>query len=122
MTNLKMSSDVEKRLKNHGADKKNIVLDFDDGVGPYSVIGGCALDGGFKLLLVGSEVGDDYQVQLDSPLGKIWVKDYSYEYFENENPQLKLSGAGMIQLTNNSGVVESNLEVVDDPEVSEGIR
>ncbi|GAK47833.1 hypothetical protein LOSG293_130220 [Secundilactobacillus oryzae JCM 18671] len=123
MIEFKMSADVVERLKRHSADQKNIVLDFDDGVGPYSAVGGCALDGGFKLLLVANEIsGDDYEPLLDSPLGQVWVKKYSLGYFENEGPKLALNSNGMVQFSNNSGLVEANLEIVDDPAETEGIK
>nr|WP_054645690.1 iron-sulfur cluster biosynthesis family protein [Secundilactobacillus oryzae] len=43
MIEFKMSADVVERLKRHSADQKNIVLDFDDGVGPYSAVGAAPL-------------------------------------------------------------------------------
>ncbi len=50
------------------------------------------------------------------------MKKYSLGYFENEGPKLALNSNGMVQFSNNSGLVEANLEIVDDPAETEGIK
>lgn len=120
MTTLKMSPAVVERLKKHmtGTDEQ-LILDFDDGVGAYSKAGVCSLDVSFRILVVDrheidSEIFDE---QLDSPLGPVLIKSYADNYFIDEAPKLDLNKLGLISLKTNTGVIDTNVEILDHPEI-----
>ncbi|WP_173021216.1 iron-sulfur cluster biosynthesis family protein [Secundilactobacillus folii] len=119
MTTLKMSNEVIERLKKHmTTDSDQLILDFDDGVGAYSKVGVCSLDVSFRFLVVDQESVDDsiFDEALDSPMGKVLIKSYADNYFIDEAPKLDLSKLGLITLKTNTGVIDTNVEILDHPE------
>lgn len=117
MTTIMIEPAVQDRLKQHMNPSDHLILDFDDGVGRYSKVGVCSLDVSFRLLIVADDTLDSvYDTTLDSPLGKIWIKGYAAN-FVDEAPKLSLNKFGLIALTTATGTVDSNVAVLDHPQV-----
>ncbi|MFC6253954.1 iron-sulfur cluster biosynthesis family protein [Secundilactobacillus hailunensis] len=118
MTTLKMSETVQERLQKHLTDPNDrLILDFDDGVGAYSEVGVCSLDVSFRFLVVDQQKIDTvYDETLDSALGDVHIKGYA-DNFINKTPELNLSKLGLITLKTDEGLVDSNVEILDHPEI-----
>lgn len=93
----------------------DLLLDYDDGVGPLSKTGSCTLDGGFRIIAVKpGTYAKDYSETLDSDLGPVRYKDYTDMFMDNNmklqinpvNKLLKLSG-------NSSGELTASVAIVD---------
>lgn len=66
------------RLQKYLQPDSKLILDFDDGVGPFSKLGNCSLDANFKLIIVNQDASlPDFNAQLDSNLRPVWYKDYT---------------------------------------------
>ncbi|ANZ61016.1 iron-sulfur cluster biosynthesis family protein [Secundilactobacillus paracollinoides] len=116
MTNLEMTQGVQTRLKNRLTSDDRLILDFDDGVGPYSKVGVCSLEVSFRFLIVNKDAVDPvYDETLDSPVGQVHIKGYADSYL-NEAPKLALSHFGLIQLSSAVGVLDTNVAIIDHPE------
>jgi uncharacterized protein YqkB len=111
---LTMSEAVTKKLAGYNLEGSALLLDLDDGVGPYSKLGICSLDTSFRFLLVADNpVPAPYSVTLSSEVGPIYIKDYTLTYFDKE-PKLSLNDRFQsIMLETESGVVDRNVEVID---------
>lgn len=118
MTTLQMSQDVQTRLKKHMTNNnEQLILDFDDGVGAYSKVGVCSLDVSFRFLVVNkTDVDAIYDENLASPMGSVLIKSYA-DNFLNEAPELNMNKFGLITLKTSAGVVDTNVEILDHPEV-----
>lgn len=114
MMELKMSQAVINKLEGYHSNEGALLLDLDDGVGPYSKLGICSLDTSFRFLLVSDkEVPAPYTITLSSAVGPIYIKDYTANYFDQE-PKLNLNERFQsIMLETESGVVDSNVEIID---------
>ena len=83
--NLTFSSAAQKRLQKYlqGQDYK-IILDFDDGVGPFSKLGNCSLDVNYKLIFVDKDEDlPDFNAHFDSNLGPIYYKDFDAPQYDH---------------------------------------
>lgn len=118
MITLKMSQDVQARLKRHMTDGNDqLILDFDDGVGAFSKAGVCSLDVSFRFLVVNKQDVDAiYDETLDSPMGPVLIKGYADNYFD-EATVFNLNKFGLITLKTASGIIDTNVEILDHPEV-----
>ncbi|KRK97406.1 hypothetical protein FD04_GL001428 [Secundilactobacillus odoratitofui DSM 19909 = JCM 15043] len=115
MTELTMSSDVQARLSKRLGEHSQLILDFDDGVGAYSKVGVCSLDVSFRLLIVDESQAVDpvYDDKLTSPLGDVLIKGYAAN-FVDEHPRLEANKFGLISLVTDTGVVDTNVEILDN--------
>lgn len=113
-----MSAAVQERLQKHMINPNDrLILDFDDGVGAYSKVGVCSLDVSFRFLVVDQQDVDAvYDETLSSPLGDVLIKGYA-DNFINQNPELNLSKLGLITLKTDEGLVDTNVEILDHPEI-----
>lgn len=117
MTTMMIEPAVQERLKQHMNPGDRLILDFDDGVGRYSKVGVCSLDVSFRLLIVADDTLDSvYDTTLDSPMGEIWIKGYAAN-FVDEAPKLSVNKFGLITLTTATGTIDSNVAVLDHPQV-----
>ena len=114
MMELKMSQAVINKLEGYHSNEGALLLDLDDGVGPYSKLGICSLDTSFRFLLV-----SDKEVPAPTPLlshlrlDLFISKDYTANYFDQE-PKLNLNERFQsIMLETESGVVDRNVEIID---------
>ncbi len=119
MTTLQMSQAVQERLKKHMGDSDQLILDFDDGVGAYSKVGVCSLDVSFRFLVVNPQNVDAiYDKSITSPLGPVLIKGYADNYL-NEAPELNVNKFGLITLKTAAGIIDTNVEILDHPEIVE---
>lgn len=118
MIKLSMAPEVQARIKAHmTAPSDRLVLDLDDGVGNYSIVGNCSLDTSFQLLVVAdSEMDPTYNQTVTSPLGDVLIKDYTATYLDG-SPALTLNKYGMIKLATDAGTLDDNVAILDHPEV-----
>ncbi|MFJ6925178.1 MAG: iron-sulfur cluster biosynthesis family protein, partial [Limosilactobacillus mucosae] len=75
---LTFTPQAQQRLQKYLQPDSKLILDFDDGVGPFSKLGNCSLDANFKLIIVKKDAKlPDFNAQLASNLGPVWYKDYT---------------------------------------------
>lgn len=112
---LTITKDAQAKILAQRKANQVMILDYDDGVGAYSKVGGCSMTNGYRLLFVAKDTLDDaYQAKMDSDMGAVHFKDYSQMYMDNKmtlainpkNASLKLSGA-------NSGEMCGLVPIVD---------
>ncbi|MBB1122809.1 iron-sulfur cluster biosynthesis family protein [Limosilactobacillus sp. Lr3000] len=102
------------RLQRYNPSAKKMLLDFDDGVGPFSAVGSCSLDGGYRLIFVKKDLATpDYDKKLTSNLGDVFIKEHTAVQFDKEmevrfNPQYFT-----MPLVSPKRILTSNLEVLD---------
>lgn len=113
---LTITKEAEAKLKPYFDDKNAVILlDFDDGVGPFSKVGVCSLNQAFQLVVAPKEADlHDYDQVLETNLGKVHYKGYSDMYLD-QVMQLKVNEQNMtLRLVgNNSGDLTPVLNVID---------
>ena len=86
MKKLTVTAAAMDRLRKYMSPDKQIVLDFDDGVGPFSAIGNCNLDANYRLIFVNRDVKlPDFDEIVSSNIGDIRIKSewYASAQFED---------------------------------------
>ncbi|KRM17402.1 hypothetical protein FC40_GL001174 [Ligilactobacillus hayakitensis DSM 18933 = JCM 14209] len=97
--------------------KAQLILDFDDGVGPLSLEGSCTLNNNFRVVVVDPKDDSykkDYEKSMPSNIGPFLYKGYSEMYMDKKlkldvNPattMIKLVGANSGELTGAVPVVD----------------
>ncbi|MDE6375892.1 MAG: iron-sulfur cluster biosynthesis family protein, partial [Ligilactobacillus sp.] len=92
-----------------------VLLDFDDGVGPFSKVGVCSLNQAFQLVIVDKDEDiHDYNEKITTELGDVYYKGYSDMYLD-QVMQLRLNPQNMtLRLVgNSSGELTPVLNVID---------
>ncbi|MBM6754881.1 iron-sulfur cluster biosynthesis family protein [Lactobacillus alvi] len=76
---LTVTPAAKERLARYLKADQKLVLDFDDGVGPFSDLGNCSLDVNFKFIILdGSQpLPADFDAHFSSNLGEIYYKSYT---------------------------------------------
>lgn len=111
---LKISPAAQKRIKTVMKDHQQILMDFDDGVGPFSAIGNCSLDDSFRLILVNDQLKfKDFNASFDSDLGRIYYKDYTKPYFDEQMTLSFNDHLFTMPLKSAFGILTDNVELVD---------
>lgn len=108
---------AQKRLAKYLDDgsQKRLILDFDDGVGPFSDIGDCSLGVNFKLILldVDKELPKDFDAHFISNLGNVYYKSYTKsQYAEHMKLDFEANYFTM-PLKSDFETLCDNVEVVD---------
>ncbi|MHA8137565.1 iron-sulfur cluster biosynthesis family protein [Lactobacillaceae bacterium Scapto_B20] len=90
-----------------------LLLSLDDGVGPFSDVGSCAVDTSFDLIVVDADMDTpDYDQQIDSNMGPVYYKGYSGQYIDD--PGLKLDVQfNQLALKNDGGLIDSGVALLD---------
>lgn len=81
---LTFTTEAQERLQKYlqGKDYR-MILDFDDGVGPFSKLGNCSLDVNYKLVFVDpDEELPDFNAHFESNLGPINYKDFDKPQYD----------------------------------------
>ena len=95
-----------------------LILDFDDGVGPFSKLGNCS-DANFKLIIVKDAKLPDFNAQLASNLGPVWYKDYTAPQLD-EKMEVRFNPTYFtMPLVSEQRTMTDNLEFLD---LQEGFR
>lgn len=115
MAKIFLDSQVVARIKNalQGQPAK-LLLNYNDGVGPYSKVGSCSIGTDFDLLLApAQQTLPDYNAQLSSALGPIFYKKYSARYLDSD---LKLTRGSFnqIQLSGKGGLIDGSVNIIDE--------
>ena len=87
MKTLFVTDEAKKRIAKYISPDKRIVLDFDDGVGPFSAVGNCNLDANYKLIFVNKDIElTDFDERVSSNIGDIYIKSewYASAQFEDQ--------------------------------------
>lgn len=110
---LKITPAAVAKIKDKMTPGQKILLDLDDGVGPFSNVGYCSLDTSFRLLLVPADADiKDYPDEFESDLGAVYYKDYAAGYFD-EHEVLDVNEKNqMLTLSNNSGLIDGHISIV----------
>ncbi|MCR1900786.1 iron-sulfur cluster biosynthesis family protein [Ligilactobacillus apodemi] len=113
---LTIDNEAQAKLTDYFTDDNAVVLlDFDDGVGPFSKVGVCSLNQAFQLVIVDkTEDLHDYEEKLTTNMGDVYFKGYSDMYLD-QVMQIKLNPQNMtLRLVgNSSGDLTPVLNVVD---------
>lgn len=114
LMNITFTDQAIERLQRYELSSKKMLLDFDDGVGPFSAVGSCSLDGDYRLILVKEDLDTpDYNEKITSNLGDVFIKDHTAVQFDDGmevrfNPQYFT-----MPLVSPKRVLTDNLEVLD---------
>lgn len=111
---LTFSEAAVERLQKFISKDTKIVLDFDDGVGPFSDAATCTLDASFNLDFVREDqLSSEFNATIDSNLGKVYVKRYSEDQM-NPNMVFELNPKNLTYtLKGDSGVLDENVQVIN---------
>lgn len=112
--NIQITAEAEAKLAPYLAEHALLLLDLDDGVGPFSQLGVCSLDTSFRILIVQKDSDlKDYSLHLDSTIGPIYIKEYTNNYF-NERPIMDLNPRFQnLMLKSATGIIDNNVEIID---------
>lgn len=111
---LTVTDAAKQRLAKYLQGDVKIVLDYDDGVGPFSDLGNCSLDANYKLVFVKPDADlPDFDAHFSSNIGEIYYKGYTAPQYD---PQMRLefeSTFFTMPLKSSQGTLTDNIEVVD---------
>lgn len=111
---LTFTEKAKQRLARYVDDSKKMLMDYDDGVGPFSAIGNCSLDDNFKLIFVDQDRQlKDFNAHFDSNLGSIYYKDYTKPQFAEQMTVSFNAHVFTMPLTTPQGTLTDDIEVVD---------
>lgn len=116
MKQLTVTDAALDRIKKYLSPDKKIVLDFDDGVGPFSAIGNCSLDANYRLIFVNKDVETpDFDEKVSSNIGDIYIKSEAYANVQFENQmELRFDPKHFtMPLVSPTKILTDNVEVVD---------
>lgn len=116
MKQLTVTDAALDRIKRYLSPDKKIVLDFDDGVGPFSAIGNCSLDANYRLIFVNKDVDTpDFDEKVSSNIGDIYIKSEAYANVQFENQmELRFDPKHFtMPLVSPTKILTDNVEVVD---------
>lgn len=112
--NLELTEAAAEKLRGYMNEEVHWLLDLDDGVGPFSKEGSCALYTHFRLLIVAAAAPHpDYQAMVSSTLGDVYIKEYSQLYLAEEMQLDFREAAYSFQLKSASGYLDPNVELID---------
>lgn len=116
MKRLTVTDAALARIRLHLSPNKKIILDFDDGVGPFSAIGNCSLDANYRLIFVNQNaVLPDFDEKISSNIGDIYIKSELYANVQFE-PEMELRFDRRhftLPLVSPKGTLTENVELVD---------
>lgn len=110
---LNITDAAKQKLDVYLAEDVQVLLDLNDGVGCYSATGcGCTPD--FRILLL-DKIQDmkDYQTQIESTIGDIFIKDHSKIYMDETMTLDFNSSLYAFQLKGPSGTLDMNVPIID---------
>lgn len=111
---LTFTDGAKQRLARYLSPDKKMVLDFDDGVGPFSAVGDCGLEVNYKLVFVDKDVDlPDFDAQMTSNLGKIYYKGYTKPQFADKMEVRFNPRNFTMPMVSRLATLTDNLEVLD---------
>lgn len=116
MNKLFVTKAAQDRIAKYLSPDKQIILDFDDGVGPFSAIGNCDLEANYKLIFVDQDVDlPDFDEVVSSNIGDIRIKSelYANNQFEAQM-ELRFDAKHFaLPLVSPTKILTDNVEVLD---------
>lgn len=116
MKKLIVTDKAMERLQRYISPDKRVVLDFDDGVGPFSAIGNCNLDANYRLIFVDKGVDlPDFDERVSSNIGDIYIKSELYANVQFEDQmELRFDPKYFtMPLVSPTKILTDNVEVVE---------
>lgn len=116
MKTLTVTDAALNRIKKYLSPDKQIVLDFDDGVGPFSAIGNCSLDANYRLIFANKDVDlPDFDEKVSSNIGDIYIKSELYANIQFEDHmEIRFDPQHFtMPLVSPTKTLTDNIEVVD---------
>lgn len=116
MKKLTITDAALDRIKKYITPDKKIVLDFDDGVGPFSAVGNCSLDANYRLIFVDKNTElPDFNEKVASNVGDIWIKTEAYASAQYENQmELRFDPKHFtMPLVSPTKILTDNVEIVN---------
>ena len=111
---LTFTDKAQERLQRYLGKDKKIILDYDDGVGPFSAMGNCSLDVNFKLVFVDKDMDlPDFDAHFDSNLGPVYYKGFDKPQYAEEMTLDFNKNFFTLPLKSPMGMLTDNVEVVD---------
>lgn len=111
---LTFTNAAQKRLSKYLSDNKQMLLDYDDGVGPFSATGSCSMDNNFKLIFVDKDKQyKDFDASLNSNLGTIFYKGYTRPQLEDQMTVRFNPHTFTMPLSTPHGLLTEDLEILD---------
>ena len=111
---LTFTDEAKQRLARYTDDSKKMLMDNDDGVGPFSAIGNCSLDDNFKLIFVDKDRDfKDFDAHFESNLGTIYYKGYTKPQVDEQMTVRFNPHVFTMPLTTPMGTLTDDIEVVD---------
>ncbi|MDO4903762.1 MAG: iron-sulfur cluster biosynthesis family protein [Limosilactobacillus sp.] len=105
---------AKEHVARYMAPDKKILLDYDDGVGPFSAVGDCSLGRSFQLIFVDKDLSlPDFDQEIDSNIGKIFIKSESASQFEDEMEMRFNKNFFTMPLVSKYDTLTENVEVID---------
>lgn len=105
---------AQARLSKALNDNTKLILDFDDGVGPFSALGNCSLDTHFTLIAVNADQDyPDFDAKMTSNLGPIWYKSYTSPQFDEHMEVRFNKNFFTMPLVSDRRFLTDNLEFMD---------
>ena len=112
--NITFTDQAIERLQRYELSSKKMLLDFDDGVGPFSAVGSCSLDGDYRLICVQEGLDTpDYNEKITSNLGDVFIKDHTAVQFDDGMEVRFNPRYFTMPLVSPKRVLTDNLEVLD---------
>lgn len=109
---------AKQRMQHYFDSDKKIILDFDDGVGPFSAIGNCDLEANYKLVFVDRQFETpDFDEIVASNIGNIFIKSelYANVQFESKMRVDFDQRHHAFRLTSPTKQLTDSLEIVNQP-------
>lgn len=111
---LTFTDAAKKRLAHFLKPDKKMLLDYDDGVGPFSATGSCSMDNNYRLIFVdSSDQYHDFDDHLDSNIGPISYKGYTKPQLDEQMTVKFNPNTFTMPLTTLHGLLTEDLEVID---------
>lgn len=112
---------AKQRLSRYLTPNKRILLDFDDGVGPFSKVGGCSLDGAFRLIFVDQQHDlPDFDQHIPSNLGDVYIKGYSAVQLDEQMEVRFNKQYFTLPLVSANRTITDNLAILDVDSLDSG--
>lgn len=116
MKKLIVTDKAMERLQHYISPDKRVVLDFDDGVGPFSAIGNCNLEANYRLIFVNKDVDlPDFDERVSSNIGDIYIKSELYANVQFEDQmEIRFDPKHFtMPLVSPTKILTDNVEVVE---------
>ena len=116
MKKLIVRDKAMQRLQHYISPDKRVVLDLDDGVGPFSAIGNCNLDANYRLIFVNKDVDlPDFDERVSSNIGDIYIKSELYANVQFEDQmEIRFDPKHFtMPLVSPTKILTDNVEVVE---------